>query len=224
MGGRNETRNGRPPSPKQPASAERSRDLERILTFIDAIVAVAITLLILPLVDLAGDIHSEDDSVSHLIRSHAGQFWAFALSFAVIARLWLAQHSMLRPVLAANRVIVTCLVLWTLAIVFLPFPTALLSNAGSQAITKGLYIGCLAGSSICLSVLAFAVQRDSTVRMPGSTPSARAATITTVLLLLAFVIALTVPSTSYYPLLLLLASDGVEFVWAKITSRRDARA
>ncbi len=30
---------------------ERSRDLERFITFIDAIVAIAITLLVLPLVD-----------------------------------------------------------------------------------------------------------------------------------------------------------------------------
>lgn len=34
----------------------RSRDLERFITFIDAIVAIAITLLVLPLVDLATEI------------------------------------------------------------------------------------------------------------------------------------------------------------------------
>ena len=31
--------------------AERTRDLERFVTFIDAIVAIAITLLVLPLVE-----------------------------------------------------------------------------------------------------------------------------------------------------------------------------
>ena len=33
---------------------ERSRDLERLITFVDAIVAIAITLLVLPLAELAG--------------------------------------------------------------------------------------------------------------------------------------------------------------------------
>ncbi len=35
----------------QPPSSVRSRDLERVRTFIDAVVAVALTLFILPLVD-----------------------------------------------------------------------------------------------------------------------------------------------------------------------------
>ena len=82
--------------------AERSRDLERVLTYVDAIAAVAITLLILPLVDLAGEIRSEHDSVSALIRSHAGEFWGFALSFVVIARLWFSQHRLMRPVVTGQ--------------------------------------------------------------------------------------------------------------------------
>ena len=201
--------------------AERSRDLERLLTFIDAIAAVAITLLILPLVELAGEIHSEDDSVSGLIRSHGGQFWSFALSFGVIARVWLAQHRLMSPVVAANRAIVASLVMWTLAIVFLPFPTALLSNGGEQTITKVLYIGCLAASSVCLAVLAVAVQRDSAVRVPGETPTARPALITAILLVLALVIALAVPSTGYYPLFLLVASDLVDYLWRRLITRSD---
>jgi len=127
--------------------AERSRDLERVLTYVDAIAAVAITLLILPLVDLAGEIRSEHDSVSALIRSHAGEFWGFALSFVVIARLWFSQHRLMRPVVTANRPLLFWLLLWTFAIVFLPFPTALLSIGGDQPITKVLYIGTLALSS-----------------------------------------------------------------------------
>jgi uncharacterized membrane protein len=41
-------------------------------------------------VDFAGGIRSDDDSVWQLIQAHGGQFWAFALSFLVIARFWLA--------------------------------------------------------------------------------------------------------------------------------------
>jgi hypothetical protein len=45
--------------------------LEGVLTHRE-IAAVAITLLVLPLVELAGDIRSEYDSVSALIWSNAG--------------------------------------------------------------------------------------------------------------------------------------------------------
>lgn len=64
----------------QEQRAERSRDLERVLTYVDAIAAVAITLLVLPLVELAGDIRSEHDFVSVLIRSNAGEFWGLVSS------------------------------------------------------------------------------------------------------------------------------------------------
>ena len=42
----------------------RSRDLERFITFIDAIVAIAITLLVLPLVDLATEIEPVTQSMT----------------------------------------------------------------------------------------------------------------------------------------------------------------
>jgi uncharacterized membrane protein len=197
--------------------AERSRDLERLLTFIDAIAAVAITLLVLPLVDVASEVRSES-SVSEVIRSHGGQFWAFGLSFIVIARVWLAQHHTMRHVVESNRAIVGWLMLWILAIVFLPFPTALLSEGGQQAITKCLYIGTLTVSSVCLALLAVAIRRDPSVSAPGEPPSAAAATITAVLLALALVISLVFPGTSYYPLLLLLASDAGTSIWRRFTA------
>lgn len=202
--------------------AERSRDLERLLTFVDAIAAVAITLLVLPLVDVASEVRSESDSVSHLIRSHGGEFWAFGLSFVVIARLWLAQHHTMRRVVESNRAIVSWLMLWVLAIVFLPFPTALLSDGGQQAATKCLYIGTLTVSSVCLALLALAIKRDPSVSAAGKPPSVAAPTITAALLALALVISLVFPGANYYPLLLLLASDAGTSLWRRLSTDPDA--
>ena len=52
--------------------AERTRYFERYVTFIDAIVAIAITLLVLPLVELTSDHHG---TTSELLRDHAAQFY-----------------------------------------------------------------------------------------------------------------------------------------------------
>jgi uncharacterized membrane protein len=198
-------------------STERSRDLERLLTFVDAIVAVAITLLILPLVDLAGGIHSEHQSVAHLISSNDDLFWAFGLSFVVIARLWLAQHVLMRSVIASSPRMVSLLILWTLAIVFLPFATALLPGGGDQALTKILYIGTLTASSICLALLAWVIRRSPDLHEPGEAPSPVAGLINALLFLIALGLAVLVPGLSYYPLLLLVTADWLTALWNRLT-------
>src|SRR6478736_3795505 len=87
---------------------ERERDFDRFLTFVDAIVAIAITLLVLPLVDVAGTFHG--DSVTHLLSESRDQIWAFFLSFFVIANLWLTQHRLLRHVVYTDAVLIRALV------------------------------------------------------------------------------------------------------------------
>ena len=70
---------------------------ERLITFLDAVVAIAITLLVLPLVDVSADV-DHYGSVRDLLRENQADIWAFLLSFAVIARLWFVQHDSVRHV------------------------------------------------------------------------------------------------------------------------------
>ena len=87
----------------------RDRDFERFLTFVDAVAAIAITLLVLPLVDVASEVTSGSD-VAEVLRAHADQFVAFGISFWVISRLWFVQHAVLKPVVAANRLLSVLLI------------------------------------------------------------------------------------------------------------------
>lgn len=52
------------------------------------------------------------------------------------------------------------LMLWNATIVFLPFPTSLLADSGSQALVKLLYIGTITLNVALLSVIDLLVQRD----------------------------------------------------------------
>jgi uncharacterized membrane protein len=192
---------------------ERERDFNRFLTFVDAIVAIAITLLVLPLVDLAGGLGG--GSVSHLLDHNQSQIWAFFLSFVVIADLWLTQHRVLHNVVASDRWVLRLLLLWTLTIVALPFPTALLAqeNAGHQPATKVLYVGTMATSSLLLALLCVAIGRNDAIRDSDERPDQVKAFATVLTFAVVLVLMLVFPGLSYWPLLLLLLPDRLLALW-----------
>ena len=177
----------------------RERDFERFLTFVDAVVAIAITLLVLPLVDIAGEIEA-GQSAADLIGDHAAAIGSALLSFAVIARLWLLQHHTLRDVVAEDRVIIELMLLWLLLIALLPFPTALLPETGDEPLTKILYMGTIAASCFCLAAVGRHLDRAGVIRGSGG------AGLT---ILVALAISLVIPAAGYWPLLLLLVADRV---------------
>jgi uncharacterized membrane protein len=208
----------------------RERDFERFLTFVDAVVAIAITLLVLPLVDLAGSLRP-GESVADLIGDNSAKLGSALLSFAVIARLWLAQHHVVRNVVRQDRIVTRLMLLWLLMIALLPFPTALLADGGSQALTKLLYVGTMAISSFCLAGMARHISRTPAIRDSDDAPDAIGAMTAGVTLLLALAISLAIPATSYWPLLLLLVTDRVADLrrsgvskWARERRRADEAA
>jgi uncharacterized membrane protein len=188
-------------------TAQRERDLDRFLTLVDAIVAIAITLLVLPLVDVVGDL-DKGSSAWSLLSDRRALIGAFFLSFAVIANLWLNQHRILRHVVAGNDAMTRLLLLWTVTIVFLPFPTALVaSHAGGQAVTKALYVGCMALSSLVLGLVCVVVSRHPQLREVEDPPDAAGSFGVAGTFVVALAVMLLWPVSSYWPLLLLLVSD-----------------
>ena len=188
---------------------ERSRDFERFLTFVDAVVAIAITLLVLPLVDVAGELgrSGQDASVLRLLEHHQAQVYAFFLSFAVIANLWFAQHHVLRSVVAHDPAVTRLMLGWLLMIVFLPFPTALVAEEGHQAVTKVLYIGTMTVSSVLMGLMSRRIRATRAIRDSDDVPDPVVSWVTALLFAAALAISLLVPATGYYPLLLLLLTD-----------------
>jgi uncharacterized membrane protein len=196
------------------------RDLDRFLAFIDAIVAIAITLLVLPLADIADEVG--DGTVADLLVDHQAEIYGFLISFAVIARLWLGYHRIVRDLVRQDPLVVWLTLAWTLTIVVLPFTTALATEASKDATTKTLYIGTMALSSALLALLAWVIRRNprlteadtsgmatSDIKPAGvdGRPDPLVSIMTTAGFLLALTISLTVPATGYWPLLLLLITN-----------------
>jgi uncharacterized membrane protein len=188
---------------------ERDRNFDRLLTFVDAIVAIAITLLVLPLVELAPSL-GDDGSVGDLLRDHSDELWAFALSFYVIARIWTSQHHAVAPLLSGNARVSFLLVTWTFTIVVLPFPTSLVAGAGDQAPTKVLYVGTMAVSILIIAALRAEVLRHPELADGSAYLGPLGGVVTAGLLVLALVVMLAIPATSYFPILVLLVEGPVE--------------
>jgi len=180
------------------------RGLDRLITFLDAVVAIAITLLVLPLVDVLPD-EGTEVGLPALVADEAGRFGAFALSFVVIASLWLAHHRLVERVGAYDVPFLLLNLVWTLTVVLLPFATQVAAVYGQDRLAGATYVGTMTLSSMCLSGLSLLLWRRPELRRPGSADelsSPAAALVTTG----AFVLALGVvfPDVGYSALLLLL--------------------
>jgi hypothetical protein len=82
-----------------PTTAEhgnRSRDRDRLIGVSDAVVAIAATLLVLPLVDIAPNEDVTD--VRALLVDNTSIFLSFVLSFVLIYRFWLVHRQIMSQV------------------------------------------------------------------------------------------------------------------------------
>lgn len=117
------------------------RGLARLVAFSDGVVAIAITLLILPLVDEASRV---EGSVWEFLQNNSQRLLVFVISFAVIGRFWMIHHTVYERVASYSPALIWANMLWLITIVFLPFPTELLAHAASDdALTHGLYVGTM---------------------------------------------------------------------------------
>jgi uncharacterized membrane protein len=187
--------------------ADRERDLERLLTFVDAVVAIAITLLVLPLADIGLEVRT--GQVTELLRDHVDDLLGFFLSFVVIARLWLAQHAIVSGLVRQSASVTRLLLAWTMTIVFLPFPTAVITNTTDDVLARVLYIGTMATSSMLLAGLAFLISRDPGLRDTDAGPDPVVGAGIAVGFLVALGVSLLIPASGLLPLLLLLLVDPV---------------
>ncbi|MFC6045368.1 TMEM175 family protein [Nocardioides hankookensis] len=203
---------------------DNDRGFERFVTFLDAIVAIAITLLVLPLVELTADV-DEYDSVNQLLRENKSELWAFLLSFLVVSRFWFAQHDSVRHLVRYDQRAANLLMLWAVTIVFLPFPTALMAEAEDNATTKVLYIGTLIATMLVLAVFEAYLRAhpELTDADPEHDLDPVVGIVNVLMLLLALAITLATPATSYFPILLLLVAGPIANGWRRLRGRGDRR-
>jgi uncharacterized membrane protein len=186
------------------------RGLDRLITFLDAVVAIAITLLVLPLVDILADAPPGAE-LADVLAADAAQFWSFLLGFAVIAHLWLAHHRLIERVGGYDPAFVAVNLGWILTVVLLPFATQVVAVYKADRLAVAVYIGTMAVSSACLTALSVLVWHRAPLRRPETSPAPPvAAMVTTAIILVALVLGVLFPAVNYWGLLLLFLTGAFE--------------
>jgi len=192
------------------------RGFDRLVNFGDAVVAIAITLLVLPLVELHDEVH--DQGAVDILRAHRFEVMAFALSFVVIGRLWIAHHRLFESATGYDDALLWLQMAWLLTIAFIPFPTQLLGASENGRAEAGLYIAALTASSACLTVMHHHIARSPALRRADDPELDQRAWVTTALFALAFGLAMAIPGLGCWALLSLIADRPIEV----LLRRRDA--
>ena len=131
-----------PPESRQ--RAETGYAAERVTAFADAVVAIALTLLILPLMESVGEVAGAGDDALTWLLDHGSQLLSFVLSFVLIAMFWMIHHRLFDAVHRVTPQLMWLLAAWLLPIVWLPVATAIAGRMSEDdGIAKTLYIGSL---------------------------------------------------------------------------------
>ena len=201
-----------------------SRGLDRLINVSDAAVAIAITLLILPLVDIAPEI--ERHTLGYVLAHNVGTVTGFVVTFVVIGRFWMLHHQVFEWVADYDYVLAWVNMLWLFSIVFLPFAANLLSHVnGQSSAVFGLYVGTMVVSSGSMTLIEWMLTRKPALMRPevrGKVELLRSM-VPTVLLVVALILAVLVPSVGLFWLLLLFGASPIERLLRKaLPARADA--
>jgi uncharacterized membrane protein len=202
---------------------ENQRGIERLIFFTDAVAAIAITLLILPLVEIVTN-DAGKQPVETFIHDNISQLFAFVLSFVIIARFWIANHGILADTIGATSALIWLDIAWVFTIVVLPLPTEITAVYPASELTTVIYIGtCFAGTLLLTTISVYLYRHPKLERKDRPTSALQVWGIgsTTAGFLIALLLALIFPSLHYWALLVLLLSTPLDLLVKPLIRRRE---
>lgn len=111
------------------SAQRRARDLERLVFFSDAVIAIAITLLVIDLRLPELPPITTDAELRAAIVDLAPRLFSFFLSFIVIGMWWTTHHRLFGSVARPDGRLIVLDLAFLGAIAFLPFPTSILGRS-----------------------------------------------------------------------------------------------
>jgi uncharacterized membrane protein len=149
-----------------PYSQDRGeRQFERLTTFSDGVVAVAITLLVLPLIDSLNQSSSEGGK--KIIQENIPMLIAFFFTFTIVALMWTLHNKVFGVLKRYDATIFWLNALFLALIALLPWVSALdivpsavgTDNAGWQPLASLVYWSTLGSVQLAISLIALHVAK-----------------------------------------------------------------
>ena len=160
-------RRGRADDPEVEAEI---RATERVITFSDAVIAIAITLLALALPVPGGNL--TNGQFLHAMRQDWPDYFAFLISFVVIGNQWAAHRRVFRYVGRMAGWVGRLNMLWLLMMVLTPFAARMLAGSGALGVRFAVYTLIQIIAQACLMQISRELQRGRMLR-PDAPESAR---------------------------------------------------
>ncbi|MBX3547553.1 MAG: DUF1211 domain-containing protein [Xanthobacteraceae bacterium] len=126
--------------------------LERLKLFSDAVMAIAMTLLVIE-IRLPNEHHLTDARLLEILGSLWPRYLGFFVSFAVIAFLWIAHWRKYQMIERASSRLVWLNFLFLLAICCIPFTTAVLGEHGDLRVAVIVYAATMVFALLCSTTL-----------------------------------------------------------------------
>jgi len=139
--------------------------------FTDAIVAIAITLLVLPLLESIPEAAARGVATGAWLTEHVSGLLAFFVSFVIVAATWSGHHRLFQNVEHLSFSLKWLNIVWALSIVFLQLPSAMIYQLPSDRWGPVLYVGTLLASQLLLAGMSFVVSRSPELLAPRTATS-----------------------------------------------------
>lgn len=197
---------------------------ERTKAFVDAVVAIAMTLLILPLMESVGEGAAGEGTTLAWLDEHQGQLFSFFVSFVLIALFWMNHHRQFAHVRHVDGALMWLVTGWMLTIVWLPVATALTGQMpSSDAAAKAMYIGTMIATSLFSLATRSYLSAHADMHDTDADTLARGFAIDigmAVLFALSLAVSVLVPSIGYLALLLMAFTSAIQRPLTRLFLRR----
>jgi uncharacterized membrane protein len=148
-----------PPTARARHREEAEIEFGRIVAFSDGVFAIAITLLVLAIEvpasgeDLAGELWDQRDDL-----------FAYAISFAVLAKLWLAHHRFFSSLERFDGTLMGLNLLYLAFVALVPFTSELLGDYSGERVSVIVYAVSITAVSITFEAQIIHAYRKDLVR------------------------------------------------------------
>jgi uncharacterized membrane protein len=154
------------------SEAASETGVERIVLFSDAVIAIAITLLVLDIKLPALPENADSAALADALVEIGPKITAYGVSFLVVGQFWCSHFLRFRYICRADMRLIWINLMFLMAIGFVPFASAVLSEH-ANAVAYALYDGTMAVVALLSAALwGYAIAGDRLVR-PGLAPEIR---------------------------------------------------